>query len=452
MRDANRGPAEVGYIVMGYPRLSESFISNEILQLERLGTRVRVYAVKAGGEDRVHDSVKAIRAPVSYLPRMTSLSGTSLPAWLRDNLTAYRAAHGRLLRTEPVRYLGALVSALAMSVRYSERPFALRKVFIKEFLQAGFIADAINSAPGVGHLHGHFCHGATTITWFVSRLTRIPFSFTAHAKDIYLSSQNPGNLLVRKLDAARFAVTCTHANREHMLSHVHPGRPACTILHGVDTDYFAPRMPSADDSGIPLILAVGRFVEKKGFAYLIDACADLRNRGMAFRCRLVGEAGDQLPMLKARIALHRLEGHVEINGPATHHELKELYAQAAMFALPCVVADNGDRDGIPNVLAEAMSMGLAVVTTAVSGIGEIVENGRNGLVVQERDSAALTQALATLVADPAHRRRLGAAARATICAVFDSRQTTRQLKGLFDEALAAEARSWQGTTAEPVSR
>ncbi len=452
MRDVNRGPAEVGYIVMGYPRLSESFISNEILQLERLGTRVRVYAVKPGGEDRVHDSVKSIVAPVSYLPRMTSLSGTSLLPWLRANLSAYRAAHGRLMRAAPLRYLGVLASAVAMAVRYSERRFTLRKVFIKEFLQAGFIADAINASPGVAHLHGHFCHGATTITWYVSRLTDIPFSFTAHAKDIYLSSQNPGDLLVRKLDAARFAVTCTHANREHLLSHVHPDRPACTILHGVDTDYFAPRAPVADDREVPLILGVGRFVEKKGFSYLLDACAVLRDRGMPFRCRLVGEAGDQLPLLKARIALHRLEGQVELHGPVAHHELKDLYAQASVFALPCVVADNGDRDGIPNVLAEAMSMGLAVVTTAVSGIGEIVEHGGNGLVVHERDSAALADALASLVADPAHRRRLGAAARATICAVFDSRQTTRQLKSLFDDALAADAASWQGGAPEPVSR
>lgn len=452
MRSRSPLPAEVGYIVMGYPRLSESFISNEILQLERLGTRVRIYAVKAGGEDRVHESVKAIAAPVNYLPRVTSLSGTSLPSWLRANLAAYRAAHSRLLRASPVRYLAVLASALAMSVRYTEQRFTLRKVFIKEFLQAGFIADAIRTTPGVAHLHGHFCHGATTITWFVSRLTDVPFSFTAHAKDIYLSNQNPGDLLVRKLDAARFAVTCTHANREHMLTRVHPGRPACTILHGVDTDYFAPRESAAAANAVPLILGVGRFVEKKGFAYLIDACAALRDAGLPFRCRLVGETGDQLPLLRARIALHRLDGKVELQGPVAHHELKELYGQAAVFALPCVIADNGDRDGIPNVLAEAMSMGLAVVTTAVSGIGEIVAHGTNGLVVKERDSAALADALSMLVADPEHRSRLGAAARAKICAVFDSRQTTRQLKHLFDAALTGEAASWQGGAPEPVSQ
>jgi len=119
VRDVNRGPAEVGYIVMGYPRLSESFISNEILQLERLGTRVRVYAVKPGGEDRVHDSVKSIVAPVSYLPRMTSLSGTSLLPWLRANLSAYRAAHGRLMRAAPLRYLGVLASAVAIATTSS---------------------------------------------------------------------------------------------------------------------------------------------------------------------------------------------------------------------------------------------------------------------------------------------------------------------------------------------
>lgn len=429
-------PGEVGYVLMGFPRLSETFITQEIQLLEQLGARLRLFAVKHG-DSAVHDNVADIRAPLTYLPKVTSLSGTMLLPWLWRNLPAYWRAHASVVRRRPLRYLATLASAIAMCWRYREGRFAMpRKVYIKEFLQAGHIAHQVFAAPQVRHLHGHFCHGATNVTWFASRLTGLPFSFTAHAKDIYQADQNPGDLLPRKLKAARFATTCTDANRSH-LAHHHPDCPAVhTIYHGLDTEYFSPahRKPAAAHD-LPMLLAVGRLVEKKGFGHLVNACALLRDAGQQFRCVIVGEPGDQGEALRAAIAAHRLDGVVTIQGAVKHDQLRELYARAALFVLPCLVAANGDRDGIPNVLAEAMAMGLPVVTTPVSGIPELVEDGRNGVFVKEADDLSLAEALGRLLAEPAERDRLGIAARNTILDVFDARRTIVALGQLFEASL-----------------
>ena len=151
MADRNAPRREIGYVVMGFPRISETFISNEILQLEALGARLRVFAIKPGDEESKHESVARIRAPVEYLPRATSLSGTKFTRWLRENLPRFRDAHGRVLRARSLAYLSTLGMALAMCVRYRKSRFgAPRKVFIKEFLQAGVIADRVLADGTVG--------------------------------------------------------------------------------------------------------------------------------------------------------------------------------------------------------------------------------------------------------------------------------------------------------------
>ena len=432
-------PNEIGYVLMGFPRLSETFITHEIFLLEQLGMKLRLFAIKQGDIDTVHGVVERIRAPLTYLPPVSSLSGTNIVAWLWRNLPTYTTQHGRLFKARPLTYLTTLAAALRMAFKYRKSLIApLRKVFIKEFLQAGHIAMQIINAPGIRHLHGHFCHGVTTITWFASRLTGIPFSFTAHAKDIYQADQNPGDLLARKLNAARFVTTCTGANESHLAqrfpecSHVH------TVYHGLDTAFFAPPRSKVRSSPVPCILAVGRFVEKKGFADLVDACALLRKGNVPFRLKIIGEKGDQSEFIRNKVRDLALNDAITLQGPVTHDVLQRIYHESVIFALPCLVAADGDRDGIPNVLAEAMSTGLAVVTTAVSGIPELVRHNIDGLMVPERNPQALATALQNLLQDQAQRQRLGAAARARVCAIFDSHNTTQQLKKLFLDTMRLE--------------
>lgn len=429
---------EVAYVLMGFPRLSESFISNEILLLERAGLALRLFVIKRGEDLAVHRSVGSIRAPQQILPPVSRLSSAPFLRWLRDNWPAYRAAHLRLLRSRPLSYARCLVRALVMCIRYRHsfwRP--PRKVFIREFLQAGYIAAQLLEQPRVRLIHGHFCHGATTIAWHVSQLLGIPFSFTAHAKDIYQTEQNPGNLLERKLRAASFVTTCTATNCEHLRERCADRTLVSTVYHGLDTSFFqrTTLRPPSDTNRPPLLLAVGRFVEKKGLRYLVRACAVLRDEGVDFRCLLVGEHGDQFDSVVASIASLGLQDSIRIQGMVTHDQLRALYAQATIFVLPCVIAADGDRDGIPNVIAEAMAMSLPVVTTAVSGITELLTDGHDGVLVPERDSGALAQALTALLRDPARCAQLGSAARQTILRQFDSSITTHRLLALFRQAM-----------------
>ena len=429
---------EIAYVIKGFPRLSETFIANEIYLLESMGMKLRLYSVKHG-DAMVHDVVGRIRAPLAYLPEMTSLSEDSLFGWLTKNLPAYAATQRLVFARRPLAYVKTLGRALVMTWKYRGGTVTgLRTMFIKEFLQAGYIAAQVLGAPTVCHLHGHFCHGATTITWFASLLTGLPFSFTAHAKDIYQADLNPGDLLSRKMQAARFVVTCTGANYQHLVKHHPQCKVVHTVYHGLDTDYFAPQTdPTSPD--LPTILSVGRFVEKKGFAYLVEACAKLKAIGVGFRCVIVGEKGDQSARIAAMVAELGLSDCVLLRGPMTQEELRKMYRQATLFALPCLITEDGDRDGIPNVLAEAMAMGLPAVSTPISGIPELVRDGIEGLLVPQKDSVALADAMAKLLKEPALRANLARAAREQICHCFDSRKTTQQLMELFLAAMLGRA-------------
>jgi glycosyltransferase involved in cell wall biosynthesis len=432
------GEGEIAYIMKGFPRLSETFIANEIHLLETMGMRLRLYSVKRPDKGKTHEVVTRISAPIRYLPEATSLTETPFSTWLRENVPNFAAAHARVFHARPWAYLRALRACAAMCLRYRGGALAApRKVFIKEFLQAGAIADDILCVGSIRHLHGHFCHGATTITWFVSQLTGLPFSFTAHAKDIYQDDLNPGDLLMRKLEAASFATTCTGANHRHLAERFPGCKLVHTVYHGLDTDYFAPP-PEARTAGEPLILTVGRFVEKKGFAYLVEACARLKSAGIPFRCLMVGEDGDQSKRIARMIEALRLSDVLSIAGPKTQEELRAVYREASVFALPCIVTEDGDRDGIPNVLAEAMASGVPIVSTPISGIPELVQHEVEGLLVPARDSEALAGAIARLLADHSLRARLAGAARRRICASFDSKKTTLQLKQLFVSAMGME--------------
>lgn len=421
---ATAATASVAYVMNGFPRLSETFIAHEIHQLERGGLRLRLFVVKDEAEPQVHPVVAKIRAPLDYLPRASSLSGTTLRAWLRSNLPSYARAHVAVARRHPLRYARTLATAARLTLHHWPR-----KVFVKEFMQAGAIADAVLRDRAVQHLHGHFCHGVATITWMASRLSGVPFSFTAHAKDMYQAELNPGNLLERKLGAARFVATCTCANAGVLRArHARPDE-VHTIYHGLDTDYFRPE-PQAT-MGLPLILSVGRYVEKKGFDQLINACALLKATGTPFHCVIVGEVGSAHQALLAQIEALGLSDRVQLQRAVTQDQLRDIYRGAKVFALPCQIMEDGDRDGFPNVLAEAMAMGVPVVSTAISGIPEMIDDGVHGLLVAPRDPQALADALRRVLSDADLHTRLARAGRERMCERFDSRRTTVALRDLF---------------------
>ncbi|MCB1985401.1 MAG: glycosyltransferase family 4 protein [Burkholderiales bacterium] len=430
--------ATIAYILKGFPRLTETFIANEIYLLERLGTKLILFSIKAGESGKKQAVVDKIHSPLTYLPKVSSLSGSFLPLWLIMNLRPYLLHHWKIFRARPAGYCNALKHALSLAYKHRPGRFRIRKVFIKEFVQAGFIASQIHHNPDIRLLHAHFCHGATTVTWFASLMTGLPFSFTAHAKDIYQKQLNPGDLLQQKLQAAEFVTTCTKANYHHLCALHNKPQNVHTIYHGLDVKKFAPKKLAAVDGAVPLILAVGRHVEKKGFIFLIEACEHLRTAGIQFQCEIIGESGDQTEIIRQAIDSRQLDKQVTLRQAVTQEALKNLYQRATIFVLPCIITADGDRDGIPNVMAEAMATGLPIISTPVSGIPELVAHNANGLLVPPRNGQELAHALQTLIQDAELRNKLGNAARQTICELFDSSETTLVLLQLFQQTLHAE--------------
>ncbi|HEV8169534.1 MAG TPA: glycosyltransferase family 4 protein, partial [Pyrinomonadaceae bacterium] len=293
----------------------------------------------------------------------------------------------------------------------------------------------------VSHIHAHFCHGSTTVAWLASIITGLPFSFTAHAKDIYCESLNPAGLLRRKMNAARFVVTCTDANREHLLN-IEPNADVRCIYHGLNAE-FADLLLDASNAPVKTdrlrALGVGRLVPKKGFDVLVEACAILKLRGFHFETAIVGEHGEHEAQLRRQIEAHGLKDIVRLIGPMEQSRLYTEYQRADIFCLPCRVLDNGDRDGLPNVLMEAMACGLPVITTPVSGIPEIIKDGQNGALVPPEDAEALANAIQRISADRMLARNLGRAGRLTVLERFDGDKTAMELAALFATAVGGEA-------------
>ena len=438
-RRSERTPA-VAYVLKAYPRLSETYIHSEIHRLEKLGLRLRLYAIKPPEptENAMrHPVVDRIRAVPVYLPPVTSVSSVSLAAWLRANLRPFLAPLARVTRRWPRGLARAGAAALAQSVRARDRALAPpRKVYLKELLQAVALSDHLREAADVRHLHAHYAHGSTTVAWFASLITRIPFSFTAHAKDVYSDRLNPAGLLRRKLTAARFAVTCTGAGAEHLRA-IAPQSRVHVVYHGLNDDLarLADRAPrNGSRNGSLQLLGVGRLVEKKGFDVFVEACAELRRRDIPFAATIAGPDGPHGAAIRELIADQGLEESFRLAGALSQRELFDEYMRADALCLPCRVVGS-DRDGMPNVLVEAMACGTPVVTTGISGIPELVSDGVNGLLVDPDDPAALASAIARLDSDRRSAERLGSAGRATVRERFDGDRLAGRLAELFQAEL-----------------
>ncbi len=426
----------VAYVLKGYPRVSELFIASEIYRLERQGLPLRLFVITQGEEAFQHPVVERIQAQPVYLPATSSVSETPLRHWLRRHLPAFRPALAATIARRPLGVARAAAAAFAQAVRARRGVWALpRKVYAKEFLQAVALADRLERSPEIRHLHAHFCHGATTVAWLASMISGRTFSFTAHAKDIYSPSLNPAGLLQRKLAAAEFAVTCTEANRAYLAARAGT-TPVHCIYHGLNSD-FADLLrrqlePTVDAiQGTLRVVAVGRFVPKKGFDVLVDACAELAARGVVFEATIIGERGEHSDAVDERIRRRGLTSHVRVLGAMPQSALLDEYRRASVFCLPCRVSDDGDRDGIPNVLVEAMAAGLPVVTTAVSGIPELVTDGLTGLLVPPGDPIRTAEALLRLHRDRALARDLAGAGAALVAARFDGDRLIDELQALF---------------------
>ncbi len=419
---------------MGFPRVSETFIASEIHRVERAGVPLRLYVIKpveAREEGHDHPVLDAIEAEPVHLPDPVGLTNP-LHLWRYRDIRAFLPALRRCARRRPHGVARAFRIAFGQAFRDRRgRWSGPRKIYVKELIQAITLADALD--PDVRHLHAHFAHGTTTITWLAACITGLPFSFTGHARDIYAPELNPKGWLRRKLLAARFVVTCTEANVAHLRA-IAPRARVHLIYHGLSADLtrLIDDGPATARNGRLRILGVGRLVAKKGFDVMVDACAVLEERGVAFDALIVGQDDKDGDALRRKIA--ELGSTVALPGPLGPAELLDEYRRAGVLCMPCRLLPS-DRDGIPNVLVEAMAAGAPVVATAVSGIPELVEHEVNGLLVEPDDPRALADALLRLHDDPELTRRLVDNARETVAARFDGDRLARSLAELFREAL-----------------
>jgi glycosyltransferase involved in cell wall biosynthesis/peptidoglycan/xylan/chitin deacetylase (PgdA/CDA1 family) len=388
----------VGYVMSRFPKISETFIATEILALEERGVRVEIYPLLREREPLMHPEVRPLVARARYTPFVSAAVASSQLHWLRRRPRAYVAA------------LADLARATAGSANFLGGGLAV-------FPKVAHIARLMER-DGVVHVHCHFANHPAAAGFVIQRLTGLPYSFTAHGADLHKERR----MLREKVREATFVATVSEYNRRMILAEC--GEDAGGKVHilraGVDTGLFAPngRRPG-DADGAPLaILCVGTLQEVKGQAHLIEACALLAATGRAFHCRLVGEGPDRAA-LAARIAAAGLEGRVELVGARTRPEVAAELRHADVFVAPSVPTSEGKREGIPVVLMEAMATGLPVVSSRLSGIPELVEDGVNGLLTAPGDAAALARALASLHDDADLRERLGSAARRRVEREFD---------------------------------
>jgi len=395
------GPSRIGYVVKRYPRYSETFVVAEIASHEAAGLEVEVFSIMPPNDTHFQEAIARVRAPVQYIPYhgvkavdlWAALDGAA--ATLPGFWSALEAAQGE--------------DALAV-------------------YQGALIACAVRER-GIEHLHAHFATAATSAARLASHFAKVPYTFTAHAKDVFHDTVHPDDLR-RKLRDAGATVTVSDFNCDYLKrTYGDAAARVERIYNGLDLELFPHASPA---ERAPRIVAVGRLVEKKGFADLVEACALLKSRGAPppFQCDIIG-TGPLEPTLAALILERQLQDHVHLVGPRPRSEVVALVRGAAVFAAPCVVAADGDRDGLPTVLVEAMALGTPCVSTDVTGIPELLADDC-GIVVPQHDPTNLAAALERLLSDSALRVRLATRARQRVEADFDIRCTAARLRTIFN--------------------
>lgn len=400
----------LGYVLSRYPLLSETFILREMWELERQGHRVRIYALRQAAAGVRHRRVGQLQARVV------------MTGWFNWR------SQWRWLWRRP----GAFVGTLAALLWHTRGDGNLRLGALAYWGKAVSIADRLER-DGVEHVHAHFATHPAMAAWVAHRLTGIPYSFTVHAHDIFCHRA----MLPQKVAAASAVVAISHYNQdliEAMLPA--PERAAAhqkiAVIHcGVETGQYAPLAAApavaAPAPGQPLqLLAVGSLQPYKGHRHLVDACARLHRQGFRFNCRIIG-GGRLQAALQRQIRQLGLSAEVRLTGPADEEQVRAALAAADVLVMPSVVdARTGQMEGIPVALMEAMAAGRAVVASRLSGIPELIEDGREGLLVPPGDAVALAAAIARLL-QPELRQQLGRAARRRVEQEFELRSNVRAL-------------------------
>ena len=425
--------ARVAYVIGTFPTLTETFVAREVQALRAVGADVELFALRRPGPGHADADGTEMMSETFY--------GSSL-SW--RNLWN---ANVSVLRRGPLRYLQALAAVLDHT--------GLNPVHCMKSLAIFPVAVAFAERMqrrGVTHVHAHWANYPATAAYVIARLLGIRYSFTAHAHDASMIRA----MLREKVRRAAFVMTCNRWNQDWLRRYVPEARSRIFLnYHGVVMDRFVPsRSPRDPRRDGVTIFSCGSLYPRKGFPYLLEACRRLRDRGLAIECVIAGD-GPMRPELQRFIDRHELGRHVRLVGAVAPRDVYDFYRWADLFVLACVTDYLGWRevfidrnlllllevglaipfrpqtDGIPNVLVEAMAMKIPVISTPVAGIPELVQDGRTGCLVPEKDPAALARAIERLARDPDERAALGSAGREAVLARFDRSQNIHELVEIF---------------------
>lgn len=397
---------QIAYLGRILPTLSETFVIREIAALVRLGAKVSLFSLYPPESLAIHPETRRLPLQVTtiFSPRQPLF-------WL---------AHIFFAVIQPRRYWSCLWRYV-VNVKTTWRN---RGRLLRYFAASPYAAWRLGR-DRITHVHAHFANSPTSVALMATHLAGLPFSFMAHAYDVFVDTL----LLPEKLAAAKFAATCSFFNVEYLRRHFPEARQARleVIRYGLDPAAFPPRhrLPQAT----PMIIGVGRLVETKGFHTLIQAGARLRDEGLAFSCVLIGE-GPEAARLHRLVQALNLSSQVALLGKRLPAAVNTFYQQADILVMPSCVRHN-DRDGIPNVLLEAMAMEIPVISTYVSGIPELVRNRETGLLVAPDEPVALAAAIRTLLTDPPLAQKLARQGRVLVEREFNIYASAARLLELF---------------------
>jgi colanic acid/amylovoran biosynthesis glycosyltransferase len=399
--------SKIAYIMSFFPKLTETFILFEILDMEEFGVTVEIYPLRRGRESVTHAEVDELMARAHYHPFLSLPILRSQWYYLRRCPKAYFTVLAEVLKGTfgSIKFFIGALSFFPKSVHFAHEMAELE----------------------IDHIHAHFASHATVAALIINRLTGIPFSFTAHGSDIHVDQR----MLKEKIEASAFAITVSDYNKEFIVDACGPHiRDKIQVVHGgIDTSAFSPRIGSNPDGKFQ-ILCIARFEEVKGHVVLIEACRLLQERSVDFECHLIGD-GHLRPKTERLIEDGGLNGKVILWGKLNRPEVIERLGKATVVVLATVLSSNGKREGIPTVLMEGMACGLPVVSSSISGIPELVEHDYSGLLLPPGDAVALANAFQRLNADPLLRDQMGQAGREKILRDFNLQDSTAKRVTLF---------------------
>lgn len=398
----------VGYVVKVYPRFSETFIVTELLAREAAGADLTIFSLRPTSDPRFHAEISAVRAPVVHLDK---------PHKLSDGWAIMSEAQAELP------WFGERFASLL--------PF-LTRIDVTDALQGIDLALRARR-QGVAHLHAHFASASGRVAYIAAVLAGLTFSVTTHAKDIFHADVDP-EVLGEVLAAASTVIAISEHNREFLLERYPQVAGRIRLVrNGIDLDRFDYRPPWAAGEGLR-VAAVGRLVEKKGFDVLVSGAALARARGTALEVRIAGD-GERRAALGAQIDAAGLSDVVTLLGPQGQDEVRSLLRWADVLVAPCVIGSDGNADGLPTVLLEAMAMGVPCVSTSVTGIPEAIhpessDRPATGVLLSPGDVEGVAQALADVARPDFPREAISRAARDLVENEFDATRQARLLAAM----------------------